>query len=307
MRKMLSFVLLALLLIGSRAFAVDFPQDGSPFFFNSPTAYSSQYFDKILNAYNLQINPASETIPFTYAKSANGKASFNAAPTAYSPKQYHDIFTSYGLQLPVENVKNILTVRSYANVVGDEIKFGNSPMAYGGPEWKNILEAYSLPEMKAAAMATPMVEKPAVVAKPGDDDGDGVPNGEDACPDTPRYAAVDSRGCWALDSALLFDFDKSVIKKEYYSLLDATQKVFDEYPKMHVAVEGHADSTGPEAYNQNLSERRAKAVVEYLTKTVGIDAARLKAVGYGELKPAFSNDTKEGRAKNRRVQFSPMK
>jgi OOP family OmpA-OmpF porin len=74
---------------------------------------------------------------------------------------------------------------------------------------------------------------------------------------------------------------------------------------MSVAIEGHADSTGPDAYNQKLSERRAKAVMAYLVNTVGIDPSRLTAVGYGESRPAYPNDTPENQAKNRRVEFTP--
>lgn len=305
MRKLLVFIAVAALCISSQAVAIDFPKGGSPSFFKSPTAYSSQFFNKILGAYNLQLNAGGE-VPFTYAKVANGKANFNALPIAYTPAQYHDILTSYGLQLSVANAKEILMVGTYAKVVDDRVVFGNKPIAYGGSEWTNILEAYSLPVAPIVKSVAKKVEAAPVVAKPGDDDGDGVTNDKDACPGTPRYAAVDERGCWALSSALLFDFDKSIIKAQFYSLLDNTKKVFDEFPMMKVVVEGHADSKGTDVYNQKLSQRRAQAVVDYLTEKVGIASNRLKAVGYGESKPAYSNDTEAGQAKNRRVQFSPM-
>jgi OOP family OmpA-OmpF porin len=74
---------------------------------------------------------------------------------------------------------------------------------------------------------------------------------------------------------------------------------------MKVMIEGHADSTGPEAYNQKLSERRANAVMGYLVNSVGISKDRLTAVGYGESRPAYPNDTPENQAKNRRVEFTP--
>ena len=299
MRKLITFIIFAALFAGTQVSAIDFPQGASPYFFDSPTAYSSQYFDKILQAYTLQLDPTA-AIPFTYAKVKDGKAQLNADPTAYDPKLYHAIFTAYGLELTVQNAKEILKISSYAKVVGDKIVFGDSPMAYGSEEWANILSAYSLPMKQVEAPA------PAPMAI-GDDDGDGVPNDRDDCPDTPKYAAVDERGCWALKSAVLFDFDKAVIKKEYYSLLDDTRKAFDNAPMMKVVVEGHADSTGPEKYNQNLSERRAKAIVKYLIDKVGIAADRLSAVGYGEMKPAYPNDTKENRSKNRRVEFTPAK
>jgi len=306
MRKIFLLSAIVFLLFSSQSFALEFPKGASPHFFHSPTAYSAQFFDKILQAYNLQY--ANGEVPFTYASVTDGKASFTPFPMAYTPKQYHQIITSYGAELTAENVREVLWVSSYAKVANDTIVFGNKPTAYGGPEWTNILEAYSMPaEPMAAKPMEKKMEAPPVVAKPGDDDGDGVTNEKDACPDTPQYAAVDERGCWALSSALLFDFDKSVIKTEYYSLLDDTKKVFAEYPKMNVAVEGHADSTGTDEYNQKLSERRAQAVVDYLVNNVGIAASRLKAVGYGESQPAYSNESEEGRAKNRRVQFSPVR
>ena len=66
-------------------------------------------------------------------------------------------------------------------------------------------------------------------------------------------------------------------------------------------IEGHTDSTGPEEYNQGLSERRANAIAAYLTDNKGVSANRLKTVGYGESRPVADNATREGRQRNRRV------
>jgi len=73
-----------------------------------------------------------------------------------------------------------------------------------------------------------------------------------------------------------------------------------EHATITVAVEGHTDSVGSDAYNQKLSERRAQAAVDYLVSQ-GVDASRLQPTGYGESKPMASNDTADGRAQNRRV------
>ena len=70
-----------------------------------------------------------------------------------------------------------------------------------------------------------------------------------------------------------------------------------------MSIEGHTDSQGPDAYNQDLSERRAQAVVDYLVGQ-GINAARLGAVGYGENLPIGDIDTADGRAMNRRIEFT---
>ncbi|WKV12849.1 OmpA family protein [Marivirga harenae] len=71
---------------------------------------------------------------------------------------------------------------------------------------------------------------------------------------------------------------------------------------IEVVIIGHTDSTGPEEYNQVLSEKRAQSVVNYLTDN-GVKKDRLEYVGKGETEPAYPNDTKENRSKNRRVNF----
>lgn len=285
--------------IGTSAMAIDAPEGASPTFSDPATGYASQKFNRILEAYELQFDAGkAENLPSSYAKVNDGKASFNDTPIAYSPTQYHAILTAYGLQLTPEDAKNKLKISSYATVSGDTISFGNDSVAYGGENWKNIMSAYSLPVMAQA------VQPP---AGPGDDDGDGVTNDKDACPDTPKGAAVDDRGCWALASEMLFDFDSAVIKQNVAAVLDEAGKIAKDNPDLTVTVEGHTCSMGPEAYNQNLSERRAQAVADYLVKKSGVNVGNLKVVGYGELKPAYSNDTEEGRAKNRRVEFTPSK
>jgi outer membrane protein OmpA-like peptidoglycan-associated protein len=97
-----------------------------------------------------------------------------------------------------------------------------------------------------------------------------------------------------------FDFDKANIKPEAEPVLDAAVDVLKENPDVKVRVGGHTDSVGTDAYNQGLSERRAKSVRDYLVKH-GIDASRLTAVGFGESQPVADNKTKDGRAQNRRV------
>ena len=97
-----------------------------------------------------------------------------------------------------------------------------------------------------------------------------------------------------------FDFDKANIKPEAEGVLDAAVEVLKENPDVKVRVSGYTDSVGADAYNQGLSERRAKSVRDYLVSH-GIDASRLTAVGYGETNPVADNGTKDGRAQNRRV------
>jgi OOP family OmpA-OmpF porin len=98
-----------------------------------------------------------------------------------------------------------------------------------------------------------------------------------------------------------FDFDKATIKPSGRDELDGAVKTLRDNPSVHVVVEGHTDSIGSDAYNQRLSERRAKAVRDYLVRQ-GIDPSRITVRGYGESHPVASNDTAEGRAQNRRAE-----
>jgi OOP family OmpA-OmpF porin len=100
---------------------------------------------------------------------------------------------------------------------------------------------------------------------------------------------------------VLFDFDKSAIKPEGAAILDRLVAFLKENPEKRVDFEGHADWIGTDAYNQKLSERRATAAKDYVMKK-GVDASRLTTRGFGETKPIADNKTKEGRAKNRRVE-----
>ena len=144
------------------------------------------------------------------------------------------------------------------------------------------------------------------VAKPLDSDGDGVPDYLDKCPNTPKGATVDARGCWTYAAVVMYDFNCAEIKSEAFPMLDEAVSILKRNPEMKVEIDGHTDNMGPAAYNMNLSERRAKAVMKYFVDK-GVEAERLTTKGFGSTKPAASNKTKEGRAKNRRVQLTPVK
>jgi len=146
---------------------------------------------------------------------------------------------------------------------------------------------------------------PMPVAKPMDSDGDGVTDDKDQCPNTPKGATVDERGCWTYAAVVLFDFNKSKIKPEAHPMLDEAVAILKKNPEINVAIDGHTDNIGPAAYNMTLSEKRANAVMKYLVDH-GVKAERLSVKGFGLTKPAVSNDTKAGRAKNRRVEFRPV-
>jgi outer membrane protein OmpA-like peptidoglycan-associated protein len=141
-------------------------------------------------------------------------------------------------------------------------------------------------------------------AEPLDSDGDGVLDIRDLCPNTPRGATVDERGCWVYD-AVLFDLNSAKIRPEAYLVLEDAIAILKLNPTIGVEIQGHTCSKGSDTYNQKLSERRAKAVLDFFVSQ-GIAADRLTAEGYGESRPAYSNDTEESRAKNRRVELKPI-
>lgn len=140
--------------------------------------------------------------------------------------------------------------------------------------------------------------------QPGDADGDGVLDDKDKCPGTPAFAKVNISGCWIIPG-VRFDSGKWDIKSSSYAELDNVVTVLKENPDLKVEVQGHTDNVGSAKFNQNLSEKRARSVMEYFLKK-GVSQDRLTSEGYGFSRPATTNDTPEGRAINRRVELSPV-
>ena len=143
---------------------------------------------------------------------------------------------------------------------------------------------------------------------PRDDDGDGVPNHLDECPGTIAGAEVDAKGCHFEDEEAIsaevlieFDFDSSELRANEYGDVRRIAEFMREHPEADAMIEGHTDSIGTERYNQRLSQERAQAVRDRLVDVEGIAASRVTAIGYGESQPIASNDTEEGRQRNRRV------
>ncbi|MCX6320339.1 MAG: OmpA family protein [Bacteroidia bacterium] len=103
-------------------------------------------------------------------------------------------------------------------------------------------------------------------------------------------------------SNVLFGFDKSSLSADAKTNLNKLVTVLNSYPDTNIELQGHTDSKGTEAYNQNLSEKRATTVSGYLAGE-GITANRLTIKGFGETVPKYDNETAEGRTQNRRVEF----
>ncbi len=171
---------------------------------------------------------------------------------------------------------------------------------------------------------------------PADSDGDGVPDSMDKCPGTPRGARVDSNGCerdsdgdGVVDSkdkcpntkagvrvdvngceikaviklpGVNFELNSARLTEGSIRVLDDAAATLKKHSDIKAEVAGHTDSTGDASYNQQLSQRRAESVMRFLVSK-GVDAGRLNAKGYGESSPIADNGTREGRAKNRRVEL----
>jgi outer membrane protein OmpA-like peptidoglycan-associated protein len=100
---------------------------------------------------------------------------------------------------------------------------------------------------------------------------------------------------------LTFPVGSAEIQPENFALLTTLQRAIAEFPSGTITIEGHTDSQGNAASNQALSQRRADAVRNYLLANTDVDASRLTAIGFGEARPIASNDTRDGRARNRRI------
>jgi outer membrane protein OmpA-like peptidoglycan-associated protein len=130
------------------------------------------------------------------------------------------------------------------------------------------------------------------------------PNGECNC-NKDQAQAFKAGQTYRLNN-IHFDLDKTTFKPESYTDMDNLVGILKRYPRMDIQVNGHTDSLNNEKYNLDLSNRRAKAVYDYLVKK-GIKPQRLKWKGYGESMPLTENTTEEGRAINRRVEFTILK
>lgn len=139
---------------------------------------------------------------------------------------------------------------------------------------------------------------------PLDSDGDGVADYRDQCPDTPAGVEVNALGC--PESLVLrdvnFEFDSAQLTPGAEQVLDDVAERLVANPDVRVSIDGHTDSVGPAQYNQDLSQRRAESVVNYL-ESRGVERSRMRAQGFGEEQPVATNETDAGRAENRRVEL----
>lgn len=190
----------------------------------------------------------------------------------------------------------------------DKDKVFAAAMADGGPGFvpngsdAGLVPAY-IPGTVEASAAPGL--SPAL-AGIGDQDGDGVTDDKDQCPDTPRGTKVDAKGCPLKDvidlKGVNFEYNSYSLRPDSFPILNDAVKVLRRYPTLVIEVAGHTDYNNTVAFNQILSDRRAKAVMDYLVSE-GVSAGRLTSRGYSELQPIADNTTESGQALNRRVEL----
>jgi outer membrane protein OmpA-like peptidoglycan-associated protein len=161
---------------------------------------------------------------------------------------------------------------------------------------------------KEAATPEPAATAAAVAAAPVDSDADGVTDDLDKCPGSPANKPVDADGC-TIESVVLknvnFELNSSELTAGSSESLDKAVAAMNRYPDLRIEIQAHTDNTGDADYNQYLSEKRAESVRDYMVAR-GIASDRMEVKGYGETSPVADNNTREGRAANRRVELKVL-
>ncbi|ALS99015.1 OmpA family protein [Lacimicrobium alkaliphilum] len=185
-------------------------------------------------------------------------------------------------------------VSDFGFKLGLAYKFGHASTSSYQPTRTEPAETTQQPAQAAAA--------------PTDSDGDGIYDEQDRCANTPREDKVDQYGCSIFTEEqveasmdILFANNSYEISNPDSQQLTEFAEFLRRFPNTQAEIEGHTSLVGDAAYNQTLSEQRANAVRDLLIERYGIDANRLKAVGYGETRPLDDADTAEAHRKNRRI------
>jgi outer membrane protein OmpA-like peptidoglycan-associated protein len=222
-----------------------------------------------------------------------------------------------GLAFPVNEDRNFWVgpfVR-YQQIVGSggsgvdgrdaRVLFAGLSFEFGSGRPRPAPVAVEAPRCPAAVECPPIARLP-------DRDGDGVPDKFDRCPDV--AGPIENQGCpiyekiivhedkLELKEKIAFAKDTDKLETESFPLLDEVAKALRDNKSFRVLVEGHASSEGTEEHNQDLSERRALAVLDYLAQH-GVPRDRLSSKGFSSSRPIATNETHEGRETNRRVEF----
>ena len=217
---------------------------------------------------------------------------YDATPSPVSPGQHKDSNLAVNLGAGLQFDFGRMDLRTE---VGTRIDFDDMQARTGNQEneFTDLLASVGLtvalgPEPVAPVAPAP-APAPVQTCADMDDDGDGVNNCNDKCPGSQAGQTIGPDGCPVPVSIDLkgvnFDFDKATLRPDAVAILNEAVEILKRYPELKVEVAGHTDLCGKDDYNQKLSERRAKAVYDYLTSN-GVDAGRLTGpVGYGESRP----------------------
>jgi len=239
---------------------------------------------------------------------------FDAFPSVNSPGEREDGNLAAKVGLGVQGDLGRIGIRTE---VAYRVDFDDSSVAAPQEDrFGDVLASVGLviPLGPEPVEAAPAPAAPAPNCADKDDDGDGVNNCDDKCPGSQAGQTIGPDGCpvpVTIDlKGVNFDYDKATLRPDAVAILNEAVQILQRYPELRVEVAGHTDSRGTDAYNQALSERRARAVYDYLTSN-GIDASRLVGPnGYGESRPIAPNenpdgsDNPEGRAQNRRTELN---
>lgn len=149
-----------------------------------------------------------------------------------------------------------------------------------------------------------------------DTDSDTLADPDDRCPKIPGEIAY--QGCpppppkeiierySGIMRGITFEFDKAIIRSESFKVLDRAVKAMIDYPHLVLRIDGHTSTEGTPQYNMDLSRQRAQAVKQYMVDR-GVDGGRIVAKGYGATRPVAPEDTKAGRERNRRIEFTILR
>lgn len=172
-------------------------------------------------------------------------------------------------------------------------------------------EATKAPAEEPEEVAMAEEQEPTARVVMRDSDGDGVPDEKDRCPNTPAGMRVDEFGCPKTEGGMVeiqltlqFDFDSFKIRNEYLAERYKIDQFMADNPEaelVRIDLDGHTCNIGRKSYNYKLSRQRAEEVKRYLMKELGIGDEYFRINAYGEDRPVASNDTLEGRRRNRRV------